>query len=222
MRTHSPARLVLERARSACARCSAILAGAGMLGARACVMLAAAPTTKLFALVVAAVLCAPARGSRLTVASDLDCALKGAWSSGGAELRQLAFEWSKTHDISRWEFAALGGNCSHARYDTRIHLPDVFSALWKHNSIEMHVEKHVCVHGLSLRETVVVSRLPFVDAVSIRVEGTAFAEARLVSLTAEYAVAVPWYLAIVESAVQQHVKESVLEYLDILKQDVCA
>ena len=86
-----------------------------MLGGRARVFTTAGPMTKLFALVVAALLCAPARGSRLTVASDLDCALKGAWSSGGAELRQLAFEWSKTHDISHWEFAALADNCSHAR-----------------------------------------------------------------------------------------------------------
>jgi hypothetical protein len=34
-------------------------------------------------------------------------------------------------------------------------------------------------------------------------------------------VVVPWYLTIIDSPVQEHVRKSILEYLDVLKGDIC-
>ena len=47
------------------------------------------------------------------------------------------------------------------------------------------------------------------------------AESGATALSAEYAVVVPWYLAMIDAPVQEHVKASVLEYLDLLKGDIC-
>jgi hypothetical protein len=41
-------------------------------------------------------------------------------------------------------------------------------------------------------------------------------------LSAEYAVVVLWYLAIIDAPVQEHVRKSILEYLDVLQGDICA
>ena len=87
--------------------------------------------------------------------------------------------------------------------------------------MHMDVDKRLCVRGQSLRETLVISNMPFVDDVLIRIEATASAETAATSLSAEYAVVVPWYLAMIDVPVQEHVKTSVLEYLDLLERDIC-
>ena len=164
---------------------------------------------------------APAGASTVRAASTADCAFKAAWSSSSEELYRLAYDWSKTHDISDWQFSVQANNCSKVTYTTRIHVPSVFSALWKRHSIEMKVDKRVCVRGQSLRETLVISQLPFIDDVLIHVDATASAATASTALTADYAVVVPWYLAMIDAPVQEHVRKSVGEYLDILKLDIC-
>ena len=164
---------------------------------------------------------AHARASSVKVSSTADCAFKPAWSSSSEDLYQLAHDWSKTHDISHWEFSTQANNCSKVTYKTTISVPGVFWAFWKCHVIHMNVDKRLCVRGQSLRETLVISNMPFVDDVLIRIEATASAETAATSLSAEYAVVVPWYLAMIDAPVQEHVKTSVLEYLDLLKRDIC-
>ena len=164
---------------------------------------------------------APARAGSVRVSSHADCAFKPAWSSSSEDLFQLAHDWSKTHDISHWEFSTQANNCSKVTYKTSVSVPSVFSAFWKSHVMHMDVDKRLCVRGQSLRETLVISNMPFVDDVLIRIEATASAETAATSLSAEYAVVVPWYLAMIDAAVQEHVKTSVLEYLDLLKRDIC-
>ena len=164
---------------------------------------------------------AQARASRVRVSWNADCALKPAWSSSSEDLYQLAHDWSKTHDISHWEFSTQANNCSKVTYKTTISIPGVFSAFWKSHVMLMDVDKRLCVRGQSLRETLVIANMPFIDDVLIRVEATASAETGTTSLSAEYAVVVPWYLAMIDAPVQEHVKTSLLEYLDLLKRDIC-
>jgi hypothetical protein len=61
-------------------------------------------------------------------------------------------------------------NCSKVTYKTAISVPSVLSAFWKRHVIQMNVNKCLCVRGQSLRETLVVSNMPFVDDVLIRIE----------------------------------------------------
>jgi hypothetical protein len=95
------------------------------------------------------------------VSSNADCALKPAWSSSSEDLFQLAHDWSKTHDISHWEFSTQANNCSKVTYKTTISVPGVFSAFWKSHVIHMDVDKRLCVRGQSLRETLVIANMPF-------------------------------------------------------------
>jgi len=164
---------------------------------------------------------APARAGSVRVSWLADCAFKPAWSSSSEDLFHLAHDWSKTHDISHWEFSTQANNCSKVTYKTSVSVPSVFSAFWKSHVHHMDVDKRLCVRGQSLRETLVISNMPFVDDVLIRIEATASAETAATSLSAEYAVVVPWYLAMIDAPVQEHVKTSVLEYLDLLKRDIC-
>ena len=197
-----------------------ILAALGMLRAPPRAPLRRSPLSLLLPL-SALWFAAQARASSVRVSWNADCALKPAWSSSSEDLYQLAHDWSKTHDISDWEFSTQANNCSKVTYKTTISVPSVFSAFWKSHVIHMNVDKRLCVRGQSLRETLVISNMPFIDDVLIRVEATASAETGATSLSAEYAVVVPWYLAMLDAAVQAHVKTSLLEYLDLLKRDIC-
>jgi hypothetical protein len=103
-----------------------------------------------------------------------------------------------------------------------ISVPSVFSAFWKSHVIQMNINKRLCVRGPSLRETLVISNMPFIDNVLISIEETTSTETAATSLNVEYAVVVPWYLAMNDAPVQEHVsKTSLLEYLDLLKRDIC-
>jgi hypothetical protein len=61
-----------------------------------------------------------------------------------------------------------------------------------------------------------------VDSVVIRVFASAHEETETVSLSAEYSLVVPWFLSMIDAPVQEHMRKSILEYLDVLKGDICA
>jgi hypothetical protein len=121
------------------------------------------------------------------------CQLKPMWSSTSEDLYKLASSWSKTHDVSRWDFSTTAKNCSKVQYDTRVHLPSFFVEFY---SILLHVDKLVCVRERRLRETLIISNIQFVDDVVIHLD--AFATEAQTSLIADYSFFVPWYLANVE------------------------
>jgi hypothetical protein len=73
-----------------------------------------------------------------------------------------------------------------------------------------------------MRETLVISNIPSVDSLVIRVFASAHEETETVSLSAKYSLVVPWYLSMIDSPVQEHLRKSILEYLDVLKGDICA
>ena len=150
---------------------------------------------------------------------DTDCELKAEWNASSDSLYKLAYDWSHTHDIRRWRFSPQAGNCSKVVYSTRIHVPSVFLNLWKRQSIVVGIDKSVCVRGLLLRETLIVSDIPFIDDIVMHVEASVSKEKS--SLSAEYSVSMPWYMAMVETQVHAHLRTSVLEYLEILKRHAC-
>jgi hypothetical protein len=179
-------------------------------------------TRLLLRSVYATLLAASAMASSVSLSSIMQCPFKREWSSGSADLFNLAHAWSKSHDVENWTFSVQADNCSQADYESRIHLPDSFSLFWKPHSLKMRVNKHLCVHGRRMRETLVISNIPFVDSVVIRVFGSAHEETETVSLSAEYSLVVPWLLSMIDSPVQEHMRKSILEYLDVLKGDICA
>jgi len=178
--------------------------------------------------IVCATLCAArAMSSSVSVSLIMQCPFKREWSSGSADLFNIAHAWSKSHDahdVENWVFSVQADNCSQADYESRIHLPDSFALFWKPHSLKMSVNKHLCVHGQSMRETLVISNIPFVDSVVIRVFASAHEETETVSLSAEYSLVVPWFLSMIDAPVeeQEHMRKSILEYLDVLKGDICA
>ena len=177
---------------------------------------------RLLRSVCATLLAAQAMSSSVSLSSIMQCPFKREWSSGSAELFNLAHAWSKSHDIENWAFSVQADNCSQADYESRIHLPNSFSVFWKPHSLKMAVNKHLCVHGQRMRETLVISNIPFVDSVVIRVFASAHEETETVSLSAEYSLVVPWFLSMIDAPVQEHMRKSILEYLDVLKGDICA
>jgi hypothetical protein len=172
--------------------------------------------------VCATLFAAQAMSSSVSLSSIMQCPFKREWSSGSADLFNLALAWSKSHDVENWTFSVQADNCSQADYESRIHLPDSFSLFWKPHSLKMSVNKHLCVYGRRMRETLVVSNIPFVDSVVIRVFASAHEETETVSLSAEYSLVVPWLLSMIDAPVQEHMRKSILEYLDVLKGDICA
>jgi hypothetical protein len=68
---------------------------------------------------------------RVRLDEKTECQLKPAWSSSSEDLYKLAYSWSKTHDVSRWDFSTTADNCSKVFYDTRIHIPSFFLEVWK-------------------------------------------------------------------------------------------
>lgn len=144
------------------------------------------------------------------------------WPADSDALRALATAWSHTHDVRNWHFAKERGNCSRVEYDTSVDVPNMLIVYWKKHSLFMGIEKQVCVHGRAMRETVTVQNLPFLDSLEIKVFASADPATGTVSLSAEFELALPWYLKVLDAPVQEHVRGSVREYLDILARTVCA
>ena len=145
-----------------------------------------------------------------------------AWSTDSEGLLALATSWSHTHDVRKWRFAAEPGNCSRVDYETSIQIPVALLEYWKKQSMRMAVSKRVCTHGRSLRETATIKNIPFVNSLEIKVFAAAEPQTSTVSLSAEFALELPWFLKLLDAPIQQQVRDSVHEYLQLLAGDVCA
>ena len=190
---------------------------------RSCAL--ARPATALHAARALALLAAlalpPARATAVYVSAAKACPFR-PWSTDSDGLRALATAWSHTHDVRNWRFAAEDANCSRAEYDTSVNVPGALAMYWKQDSLRMAIAKRVCSHGLTMRETATIRNIPVLDSLEIKVFAAAEPETGTVSLSAEFALAVPWYLKVLDAPVQEQVRNSVREYLELLAGDACA
>jgi len=183
------------------------------------------------ALVFALALPPAARATTVYVSALKPCPFK-PWSTDSEALFALATKWSYTHDVRNWRFSAEDApppgsppgdaNCSRVEYDTSIHVPNVLLVYWKKHSMQMAIAKRVCTHGRTMRETATIQKIPFIDSLEIKVFAAADPKTETVSLSAEFALEIPWYLKMIDAPVQDRVRKSVREYLEILADDVCA
>ena len=198
--------------------------------------MARAPPTRtiimhITALALALALPPPARATTVYVSALKTCPFK-PWSTDSDALFALANTWSHTHDVRNWRFTAEPGappgappgdtNCSRAEYDTSVNVPNILMVYWKKHSMRMAIAKRVCTHGRTMRETATIQNIPFLDSLEIKVFAAAEPETATVSLSAEFALELPWYLKMIDAPVQDQVRNSVHEYLEILAGDVCA
>ena len=192
--------------------------------------MARAPPTRtiimhITALVLALALPPPARATTVYVSALKTCPFK-PWSTDSDALFALANTWSHTHDVRNWRFTAEPGappgappgdtNCSRAEYDTSVNVPNILMVYWKKHSMRMAIAKRVCTHGRTMRETATIQNIPFLDSLEIKVFAAAEPETATVSLSAEFALELPWYLKMIDAPVQDQVRNSVHEYLEIL------
>jgi len=175
------------------------------------------------ALALALALPPPARATTIYVSALKTCPFK-PWSTDSDALFALANTWSHTHDVRNWQFTAEPGdtNCSRAEYDTSVNVPNILMVYWKKHSMRMAIAKRVCTHGRTMRETATIQNIPFLDSLEIKVFAAAEPETATVSLSAEFALELPWYLKMIDAPVQDQVRNSVHEYLEILAGDICA
>jgi hypothetical protein len=186
-----------------------------------CARCASSASCAALALLAALALPPPARATAVYVSALKTCPFK-PWSTDSDALFALASTWSHTHDVRNWRFTAEDGNCSRAEYDTSVNVPNILMAYWKKHSMRMAIAKRVCTHGRTMRETATIQNIPFLDSLEIKVFAAAEPETATVSLSAEFALELPWYLKMIDAPVQDQVRNSVREYLEILAGDVCA
>lgn len=152
------------------------------------------------------------------------------WDTSNASILNTAFLWTKGMPIKNWEYTqsevnalqTLDDECVHVEYDTLVPVPFFFVAYTGDSRQKVHIAKTVCTGRAhkKLREVAIVRNIPFIDTMTLRIQGDL--RDSDTKLTAEWKLSLPWYLELLRQQIEQHVRKSLQEYLQLLASTTCA
>jgi hypothetical protein len=146
------------------------------------------------------------------------------WSDNNSVLYNTAYAWTHHHALKNWQYDILSHNskrsCARVIYTAPVAVPSFISDYFMHNFLQADVHKRVCVEHKTLTEWVRIDGIPFTQ---VQLNLHAKIDSKLQHIKYESVVnfEIPWILTPMESAIAQHVKKSVHEYMAILSDNVC-
>ena len=165
-----------------------------------------------------------------TVASiPLSCIAQ--WDISSATLHNVAYMWTHEHKVTNWIFEPISNvgdtqlensTCAFMEYDTVVKVPKSFVDFIPARVTETHVYKQVCANSNKLIERVRFSKLLLIKSFSINLQSTIDNEHKRADFSATSDMPLPWFTKPLKQIIFGHVKKSILEYMHLLADSLCA
>jgi len=139
--------------------------------------------------------------------------------------------WTHEHKVSNWIYKPLphieaiqfeNSTCAFMEYDTIVKVPKSFVDFIPSRVTETHVYKQVCANSNQLIERVRFSKILFINSFTINLQSTIDNEHQRADFSATSDMALPWFTHPLKQIIYGHVKKSILEYMHLLVDTLCA
>lgn len=176
----------------------------------------------------------------LDLTLPLSCAAH--WDLSVQSMYKLAYKWTHEHKLNDWRYSEIKKgeiyddtpydsnktrndlkpeDCVQLSYKTFIEIPSFFNSYLASHVLPMGVSKTVCASGQHMHEHVVFSDLLVIGSFDMDLNATIEHTQQRLSVTASSSITIPWYLTPIGDTVIKHIKESLVEYIGILADELC-
>ena len=151
------------------------------------------------------------------------------WDINSANLYNVAYMWTHEHKVTNWIFKPNvadiqfeNSTCAFMEYDTVVKVPKSFVDFIPARVTETHVYKQVCANSNKLMERVRFSNILFIKSFTINLQSIIDNEHQRAHFSATSDIPLPWFTQPLKQIVFGHVKKSILEYMHLLADSLCA
>jgi hypothetical protein len=172
----------------------------------------------------------------LDLTSPLSCAAH--WDLSMQNMYKLAYKWTHEHKLNDWRYSEIKRekihydsnntrndlkpeDCVLLSYKTFIEIPSFFNSYLASHVLPMGVSKTVCASRQHMHEHVVFSDLLVIGSFDIDLNATIAHAPQHLSVAAASVIAIPWYLTPIRDTVLKHIKESLVQYIGIMADQLC-
>jgi len=155
------------------------------------------------------------------------------WNISSANLHNVAYRWTHEHKVTNWiykrttnmadtQIPVSNSTCAFMEYDTVVKVPQSFVDFIPSRVTETHVHKQVCANSNVLIERVRFSKLLCIKSFTITLQSTIDNDHQRVDFSATSDMPLPWFTKPLKQIIFGHVKDSILEYTQLLANSLCA
>lgn len=173
----------------------------------------------------------------LSVTHPLSCT--GEWDLNTHRMYKLAYKWTRERALKDWTFQEIPSKpllnpsrnvtldperseCVQLSYKTTINIPTFFYSYLPSHVLPLRVTKHICVSGSQMEERVRLSDVLIIGGFDMDIAATIKRDPNLLLASAKSELTVPWYLIPVRETVLKHIRTSIIEYTELLAEELCA
>ena len=151
------------------------------------------------------------------------------WDISSATMHNIAYMWTHQQDMDTWEYKEdykpilffPESDCRIIEYETNVQVPKVFSEYMPSKMSKTHILKKVCATSQVLKEKVQFSKILFIGSFEIDMIATIDNHKNQTLFTGNCDIVLPWFAHPIKSAIFRHIKNSMLEYIDLLSNSLC-
>jgi hypothetical protein len=151
------------------------------------------------------------------------------WDISSATMHNIAYMWTHQQDMDTWEYKEdykpilffPESDCRIIEYETNVQVPKVFSEYMPSKMSKTHILKKVCATSQVLKEKVQFSKILFIGSFEIDMIATIDNHKNQTLFTGNCDIELPWFALPIKSAVFRHVKNSMIEYINLLSNSLC-
>lgn len=195
---------------------------------------------KLLCCILACCLRTTRAANEIVVQKTLPLSCSGSWNVSSVSMYNVAYKWTHEHPLNDWLYTSMpqktqspeplgsritirpvSAECAQISYGAVVHVPTRFSSYVPAQMLRTNVSKHVCVASRSLQETVVFSEILMLGSMTLTLEGTIDNHKRQASFSSSCDIRLPWFAIPLKLLIYDHIRRSMLEYMDILHDSLC-
>jgi len=169
----------------------------------------------------------------ITIHESIALPCIGEWNISSRKMYNVAHTWTHEHKVTKWmykyttnvgdtQLSVKNSTCAFMEYDTVVKVPRVFVDFIPSRVTETHVYKQVCANSNELIERVRFSKILFIESFSINLQSTIDNEHQRADFSATSDMPLPWFTHPLKKIIFENVKNSILEYIHVLTDSLCA
>lgn len=150
-----------------------------------------------------------------------------SWDISNSNLYNVAYAWTKHRELKSWDYNILKNNqtlsdnknCISIKYNTEVAVPRFFEDYMPsvfNQFASIHISKIVCEKQNLLTEEITMRGVPIINELSMNVKGYINQRSKKVDFNVYSNIEYPWYLILIKSHIEDHIKKSLQEYMNFL------
>ena len=180
-------------------------------------------------------MCFVTADSNINIHTTIPLTCVAHWNVSSANMQNIAFMWTHEHKVRNWlyketqtpverhnDLSFADTSCAFIEYDTVVKVPRGLTDFIPSRATETHVQKQVCASSEELTERLRFSKIILLGSFTLHLKSSIDNVQRQAVFVSTGDIALPWFTQPLRQLIFDHLNKSILEYIHLLANSLCA